>query len=102
MNVIPTSSLTPHYLFVLGVEFHEADRTVAVDIFSLAPTIFRRSTHGWACWGFCENLLEFLVDPVSTLCRTGNFLELTDEMKASWYWRWEGALRTLYRTFAPF
>ena len=35
MDVVPTGSLTPHYLLVFGLEFHKTYRAVAGDMFAV-------------------------------------------------------------------
>lgn len=60
MDVVSACCATPYDLFLLGLEFHKADRAVTFDCFSLSIIVIRLGFLFAAEGGGSENLTEFL------------------------------------------
>jgi len=60
MDIVPTSGFAPDDVLSLGIEFHEADRAVALDRLSLAGVVIGRRVILRVYRSSLEDLSQFL------------------------------------------
>lgn len=103
VDVVPACGAAPDYRFVV-LEFHEADRTVSLQWLPVTAIVFDGDGLPFAERRALVYFTEFLrrtfrVRHLFELVSSSVvWSQLTEDRKASWYWRWLGALRAFTRT----